>query len=128
MLKTPGVQPPQAATMTVLIATFFGVYLVFLAGIMLGVTLDNRAKLARALYLAAVAVVAIAGFAIVPLRRFFDFTTPNAVLLWPGAAIVAAVAVVQYIIAGRAGLRIERGMGEVSRTSDAAFNPNSKKK
>ena len=114
--------------MTVLIATFFGVYLVFLAGIMLGVTLDNRAKLARALYLAAVAVVAIAGFVIVPLRRFFDFTAPNAALLWPGVAIVVAAAVVQYIIAGRAGLKIERSMGEVSRTSDAAFNPNSKKK
>ena len=128
MLKTPGVQPPQAATMTVLIATFFGVYLVFLAGIMLGVTLDNRAKLARALYLAAVAVVAIAGFVIVPLRRFFDFTAPNTALLWPGVAIVVAAAVVQYIIAGRAGLKIERSMGEVSRTSDAAFNPNSKKK
>ena len=93
---------------------------------MLGVTLDNRAKLARALYLAAVAVVAIAGFAIVPLRRFFDFTAPNAALLWPGAAIVAAVAVVQYIIAERAGLMIERGMDGVSRTSDTA--PNSLKK
>ena len=128
MLKTPGVQPPQAATMTVLIATFFGVYLVFLAGIMLGVTLDNRAKLARALYLAAVAVVAIAGFAIIPLRHFFDFTAPNAALLWPGVAIVAAVAVVQYIIAGRAGLKIERGMGEVSRMSDVTSNPDAKKK
>ena len=110
MLKTPGVQPPQAATMTVLIATFFGVYLVFLAGIMLGVTLDNRAKLARAL------------------RHFFDFTAPNAVLLWPGVAIVAAAAVVQYIIAGRAGLKIERGMDDVSCTSDATSNPDSKKK
>ena len=114
--------------MTVLIATFFGVYLVFLAGIMLGVTLDNRAKLARALYLAAVAVVAIAGFVIVPLRRFFDFTAPNAALLWPGVAIVAAAAVVQYIIAGRAGLKIERGMDDVSCTSDATSNPDSKKK
>jgi len=45
-----------------------------------------------------------------------------------GAAIVAAVAVVQYIIAERAGLMIERSMDDVSRTSDAAFNPNSKKK
>ena len=103
-------------------------YLVFLAGIILGVTLDNRAKLARALYLAAVAVVAIAGFAIVPLRRFFDFTAPNAVLLWPGAAIVAAVAIVQYIIAGRAGLKIERGMDGASRTSDTTSNPDLKKK
>ena len=114
--------------MTVLIATFFGVYLVFLAGIMLGVALDNRAKLARALYLAAVAVVAVAGFAIVPLRRFFDFTAPNAALLWPGAAIVATVAIVQYIIAGRAGLRIERGASDVLRTSDTTPNLTQKKK
>lgn len=98
MLKTPGTPAAQAATMTVLIATFFGVYLVFLAGIILGVTFDKRAKLARALYLTAVAVVAIAGFVITPLRQFFDFTTPNATLLWPSAAIVVVAASVQYAI------------------------------
>ena len=98
MLKTPGTPAAQAATMTVLIATFFGVYLVFLAGIILGVTFDKRAKLARALYLTAVAVVAIAGFVITPLRQFFDFTTPNATLLWPSAAIVVVAASLQYAI------------------------------
>ena len=76
----------------------FGVYLLFLAGIILGVTFDKRAKLARALYLTAVAVVAIAGFVITPLRQFFDFTTPNATLLWPSAAIVVVAASVQYAI------------------------------
>ena len=96
-------QAAEAATMTVLTATFFGVYLVFLVGPMLGVVLDKRAHLARTLYMAGVLFVTLVSFGIEPLRQFFDFTVPNIILLWPGIAVVVIVALVQWWLARRIG-------------------------
>ena len=96
-------QAAEAATMTVLTATFFGVYLVFLVGPMLGVILDKRAHLARTLYMAGVLFVTLVSFGIEPLRQFFDFTMPNVALLWPGIAVVVPVALAQWWLARRAG-------------------------
>ena len=96
-------QAAEAATMTVLTATFFGVYLVFLVGPMLGVVLDKRAHLARTLYMAGVLFVTLVSFGIEPLRQFFDFTMPNVALLWPGIAVVIPVALAQWWLARRAG-------------------------
>lgn len=96
-------QAAEAATMTVLTATFFGIYLVFLVGPMLGVVLDKRAHLARTLYMAGVLFVTLVSFGIEPLRQFFDFTMPNVALLWPGIAVVIPVALVQWWLARRAG-------------------------
>ena len=96
-------QAAEAATMTVLTATFFGIYLVFLVGPMLGVVLDKRAHLARTLYMAGVLFVTLVSFGIEPLRQFFDFTMPNVALLWPGIAVVVPVALAQWWLARRAG-------------------------
>ena len=96
-------QAAEAATMTVLTATFFGIYLVFLVGPMLGVVLDKRAHLARTLYMAGVLFVTLVSFGIEPLRQFFDFTMPNVALLWPGIAVVIPVALAQWWLARRAG-------------------------
>ena len=96
-------QAAEAATMTVLTATFFGIYLVFLVGPMLGVVLDRRAHLARTLYMAGVLFVTLVSFGIEPLRQFFDFTMPNVALLWPGIAVVIPVALAQWWLARRAG-------------------------
>jgi len=96
-------QAAEAATMTVLTATFFGIYLVFLVGPMLGVVLDKRAHLARTLYMAGVLFVTLVSFGIEPLRQFFDFTMPNIALLWPGIAVVVPVALAQWWLARRAG-------------------------
>ncbi|QJU04986.1 HAD family hydrolase [Candidatus Saccharibacteria bacterium oral taxon 488] len=96
-------QAAEAATMTVLTATFFGIYLVFLVGPMLGVVLNKRAHLARTLYLAGVLFVTLVSFGIEPLRQFFDFTMPNVALLWPGIAAVIPVALAQWWLARRAG-------------------------
>lgn len=96
-------QAAEAATMTVLTATFFGIYLVFLVGPMLGVVLDKRAHLARTLYMAGVLFVTLVSFGIEPLRQFFDFTMPNITLLWPGIAVVIPVALAQWWLARRAG-------------------------
>ena len=99
-------QAAEAATMTVLTATFFGIYLVFLVGPMLGVILDKRAHLARTLYMAGVLLVTLVSFGVGPLRQFFDFTVPNIILLWPGIAVVFIVALVQWWLARRAGKKL----------------------
>ena len=95
----------EVATMTVLVATFYGVYLVFLAGRMLGVQLDKRAHLARMLYMLAVLIVTVVSFGVGPLREFFDFTPPNLLLLWPGIAIIIPVTILQWWWAWRVGRR-----------------------
>ena len=99
-------QAAEAATMTVLTATFFGIYLVFLVGPMLGVILDKRAHLARTLYMAGVLLVTLVSFGVEPLRQFFDFTVPNIILLWPGIAVVVIVALAQWWLARRAGKKL----------------------
>ena len=99
-------QAAEAATMTVLTATFFGIYLVFLVGPMLGVILDKRAHLARMLYMTGVLLVTLVSFGVEPLRQFFDFTVPNITLLWPGIAAVVIVALVQWYLARRAGKKL----------------------
>ena len=92
-----------ASTMTVLVATFFGVYLVFLVGPMLGVVLDRRAKTARMLYIAAALLVASTSFAVPLLRRFFDFTIPTLAMIGPVAGVVVIAALLQWHLARRAG-------------------------
>ena len=104
-------QAAEAATMTVLTATFFGIYLVFLVGPMLGVVLDKRAHLARTLYMAGVLFVTLVSFGIEPLRQFFDFTMPNITLLWPGIAVVVPVALAQWLLARRAGRKFADMVG-----------------
>ena len=91
------------STMTVLVATFFGVYLVFLVGPMLGVVLDRRAKTARMLYIAAALLVASTSFAVPLLRRFFDFTIPTLAMIGPVAGVVVTAALLQWHLARRAG-------------------------
>ena len=96
----------EVATMTVLTATLFGVYLVFLGGIMLDVTIDKSAKRARLLYLLSVIIVAAGSFGFGFLRDFFDFTVPNITLLWPGIAVVVIAALAQWWLARRAGKKL----------------------
>lgn len=108
-------QPAEVATMTVLTATFFGVYLVFLVGPMLGVQLTAKAKKARLLYLAAVLIVAVGSFGIGPLRQFFDFTMPTLMVPWPAFGVIVLAAVLQWWLALRAGEKLRAGSRQVER-------------
>lgn len=101
----------EIATMTALTATFFGVYLVFLVGIMLDVTIDKAAKRARLLYLLSVVVVAGGSFGFGFLRDFFDFTVPNLFLLWPAIGVIILAAMTQLFLARRVGRRISTSVG-----------------
>lgn len=92
-------RPVHVATMTVLTATFFGVYMVFLVAKMLGVIMNARARRARLLYLIAVTVVAIGSFGLGPLRDFFDFSLPTVWILWPAITLIALSATIQWQMA-----------------------------
>jgi cation-transporting ATPase E len=93
-------------TSTVLIATFFGIWMVFLSSRMLGVVYDHVTRLARAAYLVAVVIVAFVSFGTGLLRDFFDFSRPSWSFLWPAALLVTAAAMLQYQVARRAGNRL----------------------
>ena len=93
----------DGVTMVVIVATFFGMYLVFLASRMLGVVYDRSAKIARLLYVVAAGVVGTISFGVAPLRDFFDFTRPNWGYLFPALLVIVIVAIVQYRLAVRAG-------------------------
>lgn len=101
----------EVATMTVLTATFFGVYLVFLVGIMLDIAIDKAAKRARLLYLLSVVIVAAGSFGFGFLRDFFDFTVPNLFIMWPAIGVIILATLTQLFIARRVGRRISTSLG-----------------
>lgn len=98
--------PMGVATTTVLVATFFGVYMVFIASKLLGVVYDRITRLARLAYIGAVIVVALASFGFASTRAFFDFTQPAFGTLWPALVMVILAAFIQYQLAARAGRRL----------------------
>lgn len=98
---------PGVATTTVVIATFFGIYLVFLASKMLNVVYDRSAKLARALYILAALFVASISFGFGFTRDFFDFTGPTWQNSWPILLLMVNVALLQWWIAGKAAKRLK---------------------
>lgn len=93
----------SVVTSTVLIATFFGIWMVFLSSRMLGVIYDSATRLARATYLIAVVIVAFVSFGSGLLRDFFDFSRPSWSFMWPAVLLVAVAATLQYQLARRAG-------------------------
>lgn len=98
----------KVTTAVLLVATFFGVYLVFLAPRMLGVLLTKRSLYAQLLYIAAVIVVSVATFRFEFLQNFFNFTRPSWDYALPLLLIVCIAAVIQYQIAGYAGRRLKQ--------------------
>lgn len=96
------------ATTTVIIATFFGVYLVFLMPRLLRMHYDFFAKVARTLYVIAAIIVASIGFGFGVTRDFFDFTQPAFAELLPVSGFVFVAALLQWYLANRAGRRIAK--------------------
>lgn len=87
------------ATTTVLIATFFGVYLVFLIGKMFRVVNSRIAKLARILYVLGVVFMLIISFGFGFTRDFFDFVTPAYKGMLPLTLLIIFAVILQWIIA-----------------------------
>ena len=105
-------RPLRVSTMTVLVTTFFGVYMVFLVDKMFRISVTKRTKRARLLYLAGVVFVALTSFSIGFLRDFFDFSAPTVWVLWPALAIIVLAAMLQWRIAIRIGAKYKESIME----------------
>ena len=94
-------------TTTVIVATFFGMYLVFLVPLMFDVKNTRKARLARILYVLIVTIIVIPSFKVSFIRDFFDFTMPAWEYAWPLLAVILCVAALQWQIAISAGNRLK---------------------
>jgi cation-transporting ATPase E len=103
----------DGVTMVIIVATFFGMYLVFLASKMLAVVYNRSARIALLLYIVSAGIVGVLSFGFTPLRDFFDFTQPNWGRLFPALALIVIVAALQYRLAVRAGDRLRQKNGNV---------------
>lgn len=101
LLAVHPTDPDGVATMTVLIATFFGIYLVFLMSKMFRAVNNRTAKLARGLYILLVIFVLTVSFGFSGTRDFFDFTTPAAQHMWPLILLIGFAVLLQWLIADR---------------------------
>lgn len=108
------------ATSTVLVATFFGIWMVFLASRLLNVHYDRVTRLARAAYLVAVALVALVSFGSGMLRDFFDFSRPDGSFILPMIIVIASVATLQYLLARRVGNRLRAAQMAMTATNHVA--------
>lgn len=105
-------------TSTVLVATFFGIWMVFLASRLLNVKYDKFTRLARAAYLIAVGLVAVVSLGSGALRDFFDFSRPAWSFVVPMVIIIGAVATIQYLLATHVGNRLRAMQAAVATTDD----------
>lgn len=94
------------STTTVLIATFFGIYLVYLVPKMFDVKNTRRSQLARIFYTIAVIAVIIPSIGFSFARDFFNFTFPMWFNTWPILIVIFGTAVLQWILATAAGRRL----------------------
>ena len=94
------------STTTVIVATFFGIYLVYLVPRMFDVRNNKKAQLARGLYTLTVMLVAIPIFGIGFIRDFFNFTMPALQDTWPLFIMIICTVILQWIIANNAGKRL----------------------
>jgi len=95
------------STTTVIIATFFGIYLVFLVPRMFDVRNSRQAQLARILYILTVILVIIPSFGLSFIRDFFDFSMPAVQNTWPLFVMIFGTAILQWILADNAGKRLK---------------------
>lgn len=96
------------STTTVIIATFFGVYLVFLMPKMFNLVNTRESRLAQLLYSLAVVFVVIVSFGVGFIRDFYDFTTPAWHNTLPLLIMIICIALFQKFIADKAGARLRK--------------------
>ena len=94
------------STTTVIVATLFGIYLVFLVPHMFDIKHTRRARLARLIYLAFVLIVVVPSFGFGFLRDFFDFTMPAWRNTWPLLVVIVIIAILQWMLATSASRRL----------------------
>jgi cation-transporting ATPase E len=97
--------PLGVSTTTVIVSTFFGIYMVFLVPKMFEIRNNKAAKFANIFYVVSVLLVLIPSFQFSFARDFFDFTTPAWQNNWFLLVLIISVAVLQWIIAKKAGVK-----------------------
>ncbi len=101
---TTGLSPEGStggATMTVLSATFFGMYMFFLSNHMFATKQTQAVKFATLAYIVISSLIAITSFSFGFLRKFFEFYKPEGWGIALSILTVAGLAYVQYHIAER---------------------------
>ncbi|MFZ2125807.1 MAG: HAD-IC family P-type ATPase [Candidatus Saccharimonadales bacterium] len=96
------------STTTVIVATFLGIYLVFLVPMMFDVKNNRGSFFARLFYTIAVLLVVIPSFSLSFIRDFFNFTTPTWRSAWPLMLVVLGVLILQWLIATTAKKRLQK--------------------
>jgi len=96
------------STATVIIATFFGIYMVYLVPFMFDIKNTKKAVLVRIVYALTVALVFVLSFGLGFLRDFFDFTMPAGKNVWPIWVMIFCTIILQWIIAIMVGKRIKK--------------------
>lgn len=94
-----GVMLRGGSTLAVLVATFFGMYTLYLTNLMFRTKQTNRTKLAIMTYLVCSSIVVLFSFGLRFARNFFDFDIPSATGALIALALVAVIAVVQLKLA-----------------------------
>lgn len=94
------------STTTVIVATLFGIYLVFLVPHMFDIKQTIRARISMLIYLAAVIIVVIPSFGIGFIRDFFDFTMPAWQNTWPLLVVIVIIAILQWMVASNVSRRL----------------------
>jgi cation-transporting ATPase E len=100
--------PSGVSTTTVIISTFFGIYLVYLVPRMFNVRNNRRAQIARIFYTITVLIVVSVSFGFDYTRDFFNFSMPAGRSSWPLLILIVGTAMLQWFIAGKAGQRLRR--------------------
>lgn len=100
--------PSGVSTAVVLIATLFGVYLVFLVPRLFDIVPTRLSRIARLVYVLLVVLIASLSFGIGFARDFFDFTTPAWQGTWPLTLLIIAAGLAQWWVASYAGKRFKK--------------------
>ncbi|NTW62366.1 HAD-IC family P-type ATPase, partial [Candidatus Saccharibacteria bacterium] len=95
--------PRGVSTLTVIIATFFGVYLVYLVPRMFDVRNNRKSRLAKIMYTVKVFLVLVPSFSLRLVRDFFSFSMLTRFNNWQLIAVIIIAAAAQWVIAGYAG-------------------------
>ena len=95
-------------TTTVLVATYFGILLVFLMQRIFPIHNTRPAQLARGLYALVAVLMVVVSFGFGFIRDFFDFTAPAWRTVWPLVALIIMATWVQWQLATRAGNKIRQ--------------------
>ena len=96
------------STSTVIVATLFGIYLVFLVPRMFDLKSNKKTYLARIFYVSSVLLMFATSFGLDFFRDFFDFSAPA----WQNTSslifVIVGVAVLQWFIANNTGQRFKK--------------------